>query len=78
MAHALPSVEIRRGWSAAAIDQDEDSITLTVFRTNDPSQHAVLRGRWLVGADGANSIVRELAGIASIDTGCEAAWLVGE
>ena len=29
MALALPSVELRRGWSAAAIDQDEDSVTLT-------------------------------------------------
>ena len=76
MAHALPSVELRRGWSAAAIDQDEDSITLTVFRTNDHSQHDVLRARWLVGADGANSVVRELAGIESVDTGFEADWLV--
>src|SRR5271165_212537 len=39
MALALPSVDLRRGWSAAAIDQDEDSITLTVFRTDDLSQY---------------------------------------
>ncbi len=76
MALALPSVELRRGWSAAVIDQDEDAITLTVCRTDDLSQHDALRGRWLVGADGANSVVRELAGIASIDTGFEADWLV--
>ena len=76
MAHALPSVELHRGWSAAAIDQDEDTITLTMFHTNDHSQHDVLRGRWLVGADGANSVVRELSGIESVDTGFEADWLV--
>lgn len=73
---ALPSVELRRGWSAAAINQDEESVTLTVVRTDDPSQHDSLRGRWLVGADGANSVVRELAGIESFDTGFEADWLV--
>jgi 2-polyprenyl-6-methoxyphenol hydroxylase-like FAD-dependent oxidoreductase len=72
----LPSVELRRGWTATAIDQDEDSITLTVLHTNDHSQHDVLRGRWLVGADGANSVVRELADIENVDTGFEADWLV--
>jgi 2-polyprenyl-6-methoxyphenol hydroxylase-like FAD-dependent oxidoreductase len=76
MALAQPSVELRRGWSAATIDQDEDSVTLTVFCTADHSQHDSLRGRWLVGADGANSVVRELAGIESVDTGFEADWLV--
>jgi 2-polyprenyl-6-methoxyphenol hydroxylase-like FAD-dependent oxidoreductase len=76
MALALPSVELRRGWSVAAIEQDEDSVTLRVFRTDDHSQHDSLRSRWLVGADGANSVVRELAGIESVDTGFEADWLV--
>jgi 2-polyprenyl-6-methoxyphenol hydroxylase-like FAD-dependent oxidoreductase len=76
MVIALPSVELRRGWTATGIAQDEDSVTLSVFRTNDPSQHDSLRGRWLVGADGANSVVRQLAGIESVDTGFEADWLV--
>ncbi len=76
LALTLPSVKLRRGCSAVAIDQDEDSVTLTVIGSNDHSQHDVLRGRWLVGADGANSVVRELTGIESIDTGFEADWLV--
>lgn len=73
---ALPSVELRRGWSASAIEQDDDSVTLTVARTDETSNSEQLRARWLVGADGANSVVRELAGIDSVDTGFEADWLV--
>ncbi|WP_375400869.1 bifunctional 3-(3-hydroxy-phenyl)propionate/3-hydroxycinnamic acid hydroxylase [uncultured Amnibacterium sp.] len=76
MALALPSVELRRGWSAVAIDQDEHEVRLTVAGTGDPTQEDVLRGRWLVAADGANSAVRELVGIESVDAGFEADWLV--
>lgn len=80
IALALPSVELRRGWSATAVEQDETSVTLTVARTEDgsPGESRVesLRGRWLVGADGANSSISQLAGIESVDSGFEADWLV--
>ncbi len=74
MALELPTVELRRGCSAVAIEQDESSVTLTV-EAGDEGRES-LRGRWLIGADGANSIVRELAGIDTVDTGFEADWLV--
>lgn len=76
MALALPTVEVRRGWSATAIEQDETAVALTVVRTDDGSQAETLAGRWLIGADGANSVIRQLAGIESVDTGFEADWLV--
>jgi 2-polyprenyl-6-methoxyphenol hydroxylase-like FAD-dependent oxidoreductase len=76
MALALPSVELRRGWSAMAVLQNETSVRLTVARTDDDAQVEYLGGHWLIGADGANSVVRKLAGIDSVDTGFEADWLV--
>jgi 2-polyprenyl-6-methoxyphenol hydroxylase-like FAD-dependent oxidoreductase len=76
MALALPSVELRRGWTATGIEQDADAVILSIARAEDPYQGETLRGRWLIGADGANSAVRELAGIESVDAGFEADWLV--
>jgi resorcinol 4-hydroxylase (NADPH) len=76
MAFELSSVELRRGWSATALEQDAGSVALTVVRTDDDATRETLEGRWLIGADGANSVVRELAGITSVDTGFEADWLV--
>jgi resorcinol 4-hydroxylase (NADPH) len=76
MAVALPTVQVRRGWSAEAVDQDDDGVTLTMTRTEDPSIAEQLRGGWLVAADGANSTVRDLVGIESADSDFEADWLV--
>ena len=76
MALALPTVELRRGWSALQLEQDDEMVTLTVSSTDDATQQATVRGRWLVGADGANSVIRDLVGIATADAGFEADWLV--
>jgi resorcinol 4-hydroxylase (NADPH) len=76
MAVALPTVEVRRGWSADAVDQDDDGVSLTVTRTGDPSTSERLHGGWLIAADGANSTVRDLVGIESVDSDFEADWLV--
>ena len=76
MARALPGVEVRRGWSAEVIVQDDRAVTLTVASTEDPATREQLRGSWLIGADGANSAVRDLVGIDSVDSDFEADWLV--
>lgn len=76
MALDLPSVELRRGWSASALDQDDREVRLTVSSTRDEGQQEVLRSRWLVAADGANSAVRQMVGIESVDSGFESDWLV--
>jgi 3-(3-hydroxy-phenyl)propionate hydroxylase len=75
IASAIPSVEIRRGWSAVGLSQDASSVTVTVSSAIDEG-HASISGRWLIGADGANSVVRELVGIETQDAGFEADWLV--
>lgn len=76
LAVALPSVDLVRGWSAEGLEQDEDGVTLTIASTADGSFRRRLRGSHLVAADGANSAVREMVGIGSVDTGFEADWLV--
>ena len=76
MAEALPGVEVRRGWSADAIDQDDRTVTLTVTRTGVDAETETITASWLVGADGANSPVRSKLGIAIDDAGFEADWLV--
>ncbi|GGF30782.1 bifunctional 3-(3-hydroxy-phenyl)propionate/3-hydroxycinnamic acid hydroxylase MhpA [Subtercola lobariae] len=76
MAVALPTVELRRGFSAEAISQDDDGVTLTVTRTGEESVAEQLRGSWLIAADGANSVVRGLVGIETVDANFEADWLV--
>jgi resorcinol 4-hydroxylase (NADPH) len=76
MARALPTVEVRRGWSADALIQDAAGVTLTTTSTEDPTTTKSHRGRWLIAADGANSVVRDLVGIKSVDSDFEADWLV--
>jgi 2-polyprenyl-6-methoxyphenol hydroxylase-like FAD-dependent oxidoreductase len=75
MATRLDTVELRRGWSAESVTQDDDGVTLTGIRSED-STPETLRASWLIAADGAKSVVRELMGIESIDSGFEADWLV--
>ncbi|TQL52573.1 bifunctional 3-(3-hydroxy-phenyl)propionate/3-hydroxycinnamic acid hydroxylase [Subtercola boreus] len=76
MASALPTVDVRRGWSATAVAQDVGTVTLTVARTGNEAHEETLVGSWLIGSDGANSAVRDLVGIDSVDSGFEADWLV--
>ncbi|GAA1288082.1 FAD-dependent monooxygenase [Saccharothrix xinjiangensis] len=59
-------VELRRGHEVVDLDQDGDGVVVTA-RT--PAGRARVRGRYLVGCDGANSAVRELAGFGFPGTG---------
>jgi hypothetical protein len=62
----------------------EDGVTLAVRRHEEPvpghtqptGESETVRARWLVGADGANSFVRETARIARRDLGFQERWLV--
>ena len=62
MAQAQPLVTVRRGWSVDAVTQDAEGVTVTVADTSDRSRQEELRADWLVGADGANSAVRQQLG----------------
>lgn len=78
-AQALPNVHIYRGWKAVGLAQFEDRVELSVTRQETdntaPSLNTV-RAKYLIGADGANSFVRQSCGIGWEDLGFEADWLV--
>ena len=69
--HAGVSVE--RSWAAETIAQDAGGATLTLRR--DDETRAV-RARWVVGADGANSLIREALGVTRRDLGFRERWFV--
>ena len=77
-------VTVERGWVAEAVEDSGDHVKLTLRRMSEeePGQlartgeHRVVRARWLVGADGANSFVREASGIGRRDLGFQERWLV--
>jgi 2-polyprenyl-6-methoxyphenol hydroxylase-like FAD-dependent oxidoreductase len=77
-------VTVERGWVAEGLKDSGDHVELTLHQVsqNGPGQIAstdeyrTVRARWLVGADGANSFVRETTGITRRDLGFQERWLV--
>ncbi|MGO9961426.1 MAG: FAD-dependent monooxygenase, partial [Solirubrobacteraceae bacterium] len=81
---APAGVTVERGWAAEGAVQSDEQVELTLRRvTEDEPGRLALTGetravsaRWLVGADGANSVVRETSGITRRDLGFQERWLV--
>ena len=69
------TVDVQLGWEAIEIAQDQVGVTVTL-RELEGTKTRELRGRYLVGCDGANSLVRETIGGEREDRGFEADWLV--
>ncbi|HEY5273628.1 MAG TPA: FAD-dependent monooxygenase [Acidimicrobiales bacterium] len=59
----LPSVEALLGWTAKSVEQDDDGVHVTIAGEEWPYEEQVLDGQFVVGCDGARSLVREAIGI---------------
>lgn len=76
----IPGVTQLRGWEGATLAQDAEGVDLTIKRNpqevGPDGETRVLRTKYLVGADGANSFVREALGIGNEDRGYFFDWLI--
>jgi len=76
-ARQQPTVSLRRGLTAVAVEQDGNGVTLTTeTMTGAEPQAETVRARYLVGCDGANSTVRTLLGLPVTDLGFFFDWLI--
>jgi 2-polyprenyl-6-methoxyphenol hydroxylase-like FAD-dependent oxidoreductase len=58
----LPAIKTLFGWTVVEVEQDENGVKVTAERDGGESR-TVLHSGYVVGCDGARSIVRERAGI---------------
>jgi 2-polyprenyl-6-methoxyphenol hydroxylase-like FAD-dependent oxidoreductase len=72
---ACPNVELNLGWEAVEATQTADYVELIV-RDFETDERRTVRTKYLIGTDGANSLVREAIGSTQEDRGFEADWLV--
>lgn len=81
---ALPTAAVHRGWAAESLEQAGDHVDLTLRLMREPRAGQVepteltrtVRARYVLGADGANSVIRQASGIAFEDLGFAERWLV--
>jgi resorcinol 4-hydroxylase (NADPH) len=71
-----PGVTIHHGRELVSFEQSDDHVSLTFAETENPANRATAKARYVIGADGARSKVRDLLGIKPIDLGFAYDWLV--
>ena len=69
------NVELNLGWELAGFTDRSDHVEVEL-QEFEGTRTRTVRTRYLVGADGANSLVRETLGIGREDRGFQADWLV--
>ncbi|WP_324784802.1 bifunctional 3-(3-hydroxy-phenyl)propionate/3-hydroxycinnamic acid hydroxylase [Streptomyces sp. H51] len=70
----LPNLTVLRGCEAVELAQHADGAVLRV--TDGDGARRLLRARWVVGCDGANSLVRRTIGTDFEDLGFHHEWLI--
>lgn len=80
-ARAVPTVSVQRGWEVVGLDQTEEFAELQLREHGekgpiDGGATRTLRARFVIGADGANSFVRNTLGIEREDLGFCEQWFV--
>jgi 2-polyprenyl-6-methoxyphenol hydroxylase-like FAD-dependent oxidoreductase len=73
-AESLPGVAVRRGWQAAGLTEFSDRVEVSAAGLAGANE--VVRARYVVGCDGANSFVREWLGTGLTDLGFFYDWLI--
>jgi 3-(3-hydroxy-phenyl)propionate hydroxylase len=68
-----PAADMRLGWRFEGLGQDAEGVSATVSGPDGPT---TIRGRYVVGCDGASSPVREAIGGGLSDYGFDEPWLV--
>ena len=71
---ALDTVQVLRGWTAVTHAEDADGVTLELQSAAD--ERRTVTARYVIGADGANSLVRSWIGSTVTDLGYFHDWLV--
>lgn len=76
----MPGVTQLRGWEGTGLVEDGDGVTVTLTRNPQEAgaggETRTVRAKYLVGADGANSFVRDALGIENEDRGYFFDWLI--
>src|SRR5262249_55980151 len=60
---SLPRIDVRYGWAAQTIEQDEHGVRVGLVHEAVGGEREMLEADYVVGCDGAHSVVREQAGI---------------
>jgi 3-(3-hydroxy-phenyl)propionate hydroxylase len=68
-------VEVNMAWRVVTIEQDDDGVSVTAQPRDDNAASRTVRARYVVGADGAHSIVRAAMGVEREDFDFKDAWL---
>jgi 3-(3-hydroxy-phenyl)propionate hydroxylase len=80
IAATMPQITLLRGWQGIGLDQDAQSVTLSLQRNPEEAgpngESRSLRAKFVAGTDGANSFVREALGIENEDKGYFFDWLI--
>jgi 2-polyprenyl-6-methoxyphenol hydroxylase-like FAD-dependent oxidoreductase len=74
MAKAQSSVDIFQGETVVALAQNVEGVAVTVKDQAGATRQ--MEGRYLIGADGGNSLVREALGVTYENLGFDQNWLV--
>ncbi len=72
----LPNVDIRRGWALTRLVQQTGHVDLEFASSADERDATSCEARYVIGADGARSTVREQLGVGQTDLGFAYDWLV--
>jgi 3-(3-hydroxy-phenyl)propionate hydroxylase len=73
-ARERPEVDVRFGWTATHVEQDDDEVRVTLRGPH--GEMTEVRGRYAIAADGASSAVRSQLGLRLADYGFEEPWVI--